>query len=156
VSEPDNGENEAETPAAQNPTRSELIKVLASPLSRRRRNSAGEAPYTFLSFLNSPLPLLPLPFLLNSSPNYSKMAAVARSIRPFASRALAQKPVTPVCSAAAAFRFPRGTRSFSQSPLGELFCPQSWSMESPGALHMGLKLEFDSWDDIELDEVIDS
>lgn len=84
------------------------------------------------------------------------MAAVARSIRPFASRALAQKPLTPVGSAAAAFRFPRGTRNFSQSPLGEFCCPQSWSMELPGAFYVKLKLESEFWDDLELDEVIDS
>ncbi|KAJ5226222.1 hypothetical protein N7468_007447 [Penicillium chermesinum] len=45
------------------------------------------------------------------------MSAVARTIRPFASRALAQKPLAPMCRAAPAFRFPRGTRSFTQSPL---------------------------------------
>lgn len=83
------------------------------------------------------------------------MAAVARSIRPFASRALAQKPLAPISRAAPAFRFPRGTRSFSQSPLGELFYPQSWSMESPGASHMELEVEDQFWDNIELDEVID-
>ncbi|KAJ6120610.1 Glycine cleavage system H protein [Penicillium sp. IBT 18751x] len=48
------------------------------------------------------------------------MSAVARSIRPFASRALAQKPFASTCRAAPAFRFPRGTRSFSQSPLAQV------------------------------------
>ncbi|KAJ5682347.1 Glycine cleavage system H protein [Penicillium macrosclerotiorum] len=48
------------------------------------------------------------------------MSAVARSIRPFASRALAQKPLASACRAAPAFRFPRGTRSFSQSPLAQV------------------------------------
>ncbi|GLI73928.1 glycine cleavage system H-protein subunit [Penicillium ochrochloron] len=48
------------------------------------------------------------------------MASVARSIRPFASQALAQKPLASACRAAPAFRFPRGTRSFSQSPLAQV------------------------------------
>ncbi|KAJ5551231.1 hypothetical protein N7461_005929 [Penicillium sp. DV-2018c] len=48
------------------------------------------------------------------------MSSVARAIRPFASRALAQKPIAPICKATPAFRFPRGTRSFSQSPLSQL------------------------------------
>ncbi|OQD78732.1 hypothetical protein PENDEC_c001G00201 [Penicillium decumbens] len=48
------------------------------------------------------------------------MSAVARSIRPFAFRALAQKPLASACRAAPAFRFPRGTRSFSQSPLAQV------------------------------------
>lgn len=48
------------------------------------------------------------------------MSAVARSIRPFASRALAQKPLASTCRATPAFRFPRGTRSFSQSPLAQV------------------------------------
>ncbi|KAJ5091645.1 hypothetical protein NUU61_006515 [Penicillium alfredii] len=48
------------------------------------------------------------------------MSAVARSVRPFASRVLAQKPLTPVCRASPAFRFPRGTRSFSQSPFAQV------------------------------------
>ncbi|KAJ5166896.1 Glycine cleavage system H protein [Penicillium canariense] len=48
------------------------------------------------------------------------MAAVARSIRPSAFRALAQRPLAPSLGAAPAFRFPRGTRSFSQSPLAQV------------------------------------
>lgn len=84
------------------------------------------------------------------------MAAVARSIRPFASRVLAQKPLAPVSRTAPAFRFPRGTRCFAQSPLGELSCPQSWSMDSSGAFRVKLELKARFWDDIELDEVIDS
>ncbi|KAJ5578169.1 Glycine cleavage system H protein [Penicillium hispanicum] len=48
------------------------------------------------------------------------MATVARTIRPFASRALAQKPLTAAYRPAPAFRFPRGTRSFSQSPLAQV------------------------------------
>ncbi|KAI2791310.1 Glycine cleavage system H protein [Penicillium oxalicum] len=48
------------------------------------------------------------------------MASIARSIRPLASRALAQKPLASTCRAAPAFRFPRGTRSFSQSPLAQV------------------------------------
>ncbi|KAJ5574956.1 Glycine cleavage system H protein [Penicillium hetheringtonii] len=48
------------------------------------------------------------------------MASIARSIRPLASRAVAQKPLASTCCAAPAFRFPRGTRSFSQSPLSQL------------------------------------
>lgn len=82
------------------------------------------------------------PFLSNSSSRYSEMAAVARSLRPFASRALAQKPLAPVSRAAPAFRFPRGTRCFSQSPLGELSCLQSLSMESKGAFEMTFVLCF--------------
>lgn len=85
---------------------------------------------SFLSFLNSlRLPLLSSFQLLLST---SKMASIARSIRPFASQALAQKSLVPACRAAPAFRFPRGSRSFSQSPLGELLCPPSWQNESPG------------------------
>lgn len=61
------------------------------------------------------------------------MASAARSIRPFVSQALAQKPLASACRAGPAFRFPRGTRSFSQSPLGELFHGPSWSYESPAA-----------------------
>ncbi|CAL5871130.1 uncharacterized protein PFLUO_LOCUS5376 [Penicillium psychrofluorescens] len=46
--------------------------------------------------------------------------SVARVVRPFASRLLAQ-PSTPLCRAAPVLRFPRGsTRSFSQSPLAQL------------------------------------
>lgn len=56
------------------------------------------------------------------------MASVARAFRPLASRALAQKPAAPICRAAPAFRFPRGTRSFSQSPLCESKCPLKLSM----------------------------
>ncbi|CAG8150213.1 unnamed protein product [Penicillium olsonii] len=48
------------------------------------------------------------------------MSSVARAIRPFASRVLAQKPIAPICQASPAFRFPRGTRSFSQSPLAKI------------------------------------
>ncbi|KAJ5727793.1 hypothetical protein N7493_005613 [Penicillium malachiteum] len=48
------------------------------------------------------------------------MASVARAFRPIASRALAQQPVAPIYRATPAFRFPRGTRSFSQSPLAQL------------------------------------
>ncbi|KAJ5082569.1 hypothetical protein N7532_011612 [Penicillium argentinense] len=48
------------------------------------------------------------------------MASIARTIRPFACRALAQKPSSPACCTAPAFRFPRGTRGFSQSPLSQL------------------------------------
>ncbi|KAF7718906.1 Glycine cleavage system H-protein [Penicillium ucsense] len=48
------------------------------------------------------------------------MSSIARSIRPFASRALAQKPFTCTPRAAPAFRFPRGTRSFSQSPFAQV------------------------------------
>ncbi|KAF3397762.1 Glycine cleavage system H protein [Penicillium rolfsii] len=48
------------------------------------------------------------------------MASVARFVRPFASQALAQKPLASACRAAPAFRFPRGTRSFSQSPLAQV------------------------------------
>ncbi|KAJ5975861.1 hypothetical protein N7481_009568 [Penicillium waksmanii] len=48
------------------------------------------------------------------------MSSVARSVRPFASRVLAQKPLASTCRAAPAFRFPRGTRTFSQSPLSQL------------------------------------
>ncbi|KAJ5960632.1 uncharacterized protein N7479_007782 [Penicillium vulpinum] len=51
------------------------------------------------------------------------MSSVARAIRPFASRALAQKPLTSACQVSPAFRFPRGTRSFSQSPLCECHAP---------------------------------
>lgn len=69
------------------------------------------------------------------------MAAVARSIRPFASRVLAQKPVAPMCRAAPAFRFPRGTRSFSQSPLGELSHTQIWSEMPPEASDGGIATE---------------
>ncbi|KAJ5450134.1 Glycine cleavage system H protein [Penicillium daleae] len=48
------------------------------------------------------------------------MASIARSVRPFASQALAQKPLASACRVAPAFRFPRGTRSFSQSPLAQV------------------------------------
>ncbi|KAF4761053.1 hypothetical protein HAV15_005489 [Penicillium sp. str.  len=48
------------------------------------------------------------------------MSFVARAIRPFASRVLTQKPLASACQVAPAFRFPRGTRSFSQSPLSQL------------------------------------
>ncbi|KAJ5039206.1 glycine cleavage system H-protein subunit [Penicillium rubens] len=47
------------------------------------------------------------------------MSSVARAIRPFASRVLSQKPLASACQVSPAFRFPRGTRSFSQSPLCE-------------------------------------
>ena len=79
----------------------------------------------FLSFLNPPLSPPTSSFLLNSSILTFKMASVARAFRPLASRALAQKPAAPICRATPAFRFPRGTRSFSQSPLGECRCPLS-------------------------------
>ncbi|KAJ5902076.1 hypothetical protein N7495_002604 [Penicillium taxi] len=46
------------------------------------------------------------------------MLSVTRTIRPFASRLLAQKPL--ICASAPAFRFPRGTKSFSQSPLAQI------------------------------------
>lgn len=55
------------------------------------------------------------------------MSSVARAIRPFASRVLTQKPLASACQIAPAFRFPRGTRSFSQSPLCEY-------REPPGAV----------------------
>lgn len=84
------------------------------------------------------------------------MSAVARSIRPFASRALAQKPLASACRAAPASRFPRGTRSFSQSPLGELPCPSSW----PCGRNVLFIKEMDPlWplvDRIELHEVIET
>ncbi|KAJ5554140.1 Glycine cleavage system H protein [Penicillium frequentans] len=48
------------------------------------------------------------------------MASVARAFRPLTSRALAQKPLASSCRATPAFRFPRGTRSFSQSPLAQV------------------------------------
>ncbi|PYH99316.1 glycine cleavage system H protein [Aspergillus ellipticus CBS 707.79] len=51
------------------------------------------------------------------------MSPIAHSLRPFASRLLAQKlPLSSVCRAAAApASFPRGSiRSFSQSPLSQL------------------------------------
>ncbi|KAJ5752964.1 hypothetical protein N7520_009881 [Penicillium odoratum] len=48
------------------------------------------------------------------------MASIARAFRPFASRAVAQKPLASSCRATPAFRFPRGTRSFSQSPLAQV------------------------------------
>ncbi|KAJ5658418.1 uncharacterized protein N7484_002067 [Penicillium longicatenatum] len=48
------------------------------------------------------------------------MACVARAFRPLTSRALAQKPLVSSCRATPAFRFPRGTRSFSQSPLAQV------------------------------------
>lgn len=131
-------ETKQETPVAQNPTRSELIKSLGTVLSAWTQLRRGSTTITYLSFLNSPLPTLSPSLLPNSSLKSSKMAAVARSIRPFASRALAQKPLAPVCRAAPAFRFPRGTRSFSQSPLGELSCRHSWSKESPGVLYKGI------------------
>ncbi|KAB8263475.1 glycine cleavage H-protein-domain-containing protein [Aspergillus pseudonomiae] len=47
------------------------------------------------------------------------MSAVARSVRPFASRVLSQKlPLAAACRVSPAARFPRGSvRSFSQSPF---------------------------------------
>ncbi|KAJ5291384.1 Glycine cleavage system H protein [Penicillium angulare] len=48
------------------------------------------------------------------------MASVARAFRPIASRAFAQKPIAPISAVAPAFRFPRGTRSFSQSLLAQV------------------------------------
>ena len=83
----------------------------------------------FLSFLNSPLSPPTSSFLLNSSILTFTMASVARAFRPLASRSLAQKPAAPICRAAPAFRFPRGTRSFSQSPLCESKCPLKLSMD---------------------------
>lgn len=72
------------------------------------------------SFLCFSLPLSPTQL----PPDFPKMS-VARAVRPFASRLLAQ-PQTPLCRAAPALRFPRGsTRSFSQSPLGEYMPSQA-------------------------------
>ncbi|CAG8907479.1 unnamed protein product [Penicillium egyptiacum] len=51
------------------------------------------------------------------------MSSVARAIRPFTSRVLSQKPLASACQVSPAFRFPRGTRSFSQSPLCECHEP---------------------------------
>ncbi|KAE8131615.1 glycine cleavage H-protein-domain-containing protein [Aspergillus pseudotamarii] len=50
------------------------------------------------------------------------MSAVARSVRPFASRVLSQKlPLAAACRVSPAAGFPRGSvRSFSQSPFMEL------------------------------------
>lgn len=90
--------------------------VLSSTLLRRGSTVTLSFPTAYLKLSTPTFSLILLP---NYSAYHFKMAAVARSIRPFASRALAQKPLAPVCRAAPAFRFPRGTRTFSQSPLGE-------------------------------------
>ncbi|KAJ5553277.1 Glycine cleavage system H protein [Penicillium frequentans] len=88
------------------------------PLSVHHHLRRGST-YSF-PFLNSPL--LPLHFFFFSNPpsTTSKMASVARAFRPLTSRALAQKPLASSCRATPAFRFPRGTRSFSQSPLAQV------------------------------------
>lgn len=95
--------------------------------------------------------LLSLPFLLKLSPlpifpfqpfnpfNPSKMSSVARAVRPFASRVLAQKPLAPACRASPAFRFPRGTRSFSQSPLCEYCVPPMLSRRVYKILRLAMK-----------------
>jgi hypothetical protein len=86
----------------------------------RQRNSAGEGHHLSLLLKLSSLPISSHLQFLSS---ILKMSSVARAIRPFASRVLAQKPIAPICQASPAFRFPRGTRSFSQSPLCEYFAP---------------------------------
>lgn len=89
----------------------------------RQRNSAGEGHHPLslllkLSPLPNSLPTINFPFV-----HTLKMSSIARAFRPFASRVITQKPLASVCQASPAFRFPRGTRSFSQSPLCE--CPKS-------------------------------
>lgn len=106
-------------PAKSDEVSALLIGVLAKSLSGPCVNETPpEKGITFPFYLNSLL--FPFPsYTFNSLHSYSKMSSVARAIRPFASRVLAQKPIAPICQALPAFRFPRGTRSFSQSPLGE-------------------------------------
>ncbi|CAG8943136.1 unnamed protein product [Penicillium salamii] len=107
-------------PAKSDEVSALLIGVLAKSLSGPCVNETPpEKGITFPFYLNSLL----FPFssyTFNSLRSYSKMSSVARAIRPFASRVLAQKPIAPICQASPAFRFPRGTRSFSQSPLAQL------------------------------------
>lgn len=71
----------------------------------------------YLSLSISIAALFPPPLLSYSL--LSKMAAVARSFRPFASRMLSQKlPLAPACRVSPVAAFPRGSvRCFSQSPL---------------------------------------
>lgn len=111
-------------PAKSDEVSALLIGVLAKSLSGPCVNETPpEKGIVFPFYLNSPL----FPFLshtFNSFIPHSKMSSVARAIRPFASRVLAQKPIAPICQASPAFRFPRGTRTFSQSPLCEYPAPQ--------------------------------
>ncbi|KAJ5620652.1 hypothetical protein N7510_004636, partial [Penicillium lagena] len=100
-------------PSAYQPVTAVLISSAGerAALAFRPAPSLSPSSTSFLFFAS----LSPTQF----SPDFSKMS-VARAVRPFASRLLAQ-PRTPLCRAAPALRFPRGsTRNFSQSPLAQL------------------------------------
>ena len=103
------------------------VTCLAYQFRRGEPNHSAFRPAPSITPSISPLP--PFFFFVPPSPTQSlpkfHTMSVARAVRPFASRLLAQ-PRTPLCRAAPAFRFPRGsTRSFSQSPLGEYMPSQA-------------------------------
>lgn len=91
------------------------------------------------SFSSSLLELFSLPSQLYIPP--AKMSAIARCVRPFASRALSQK--LPITRVSPAMSFPRGSiRSFSQSafctivpnlPIGMLFWLDTMLTDSSGS-----------------------
>lgn len=153
----DDGRDEAEPPVAQNPARSELIKVLA-PSYRQRRNSAGEAPLVFLSFLDSPFPSLfhfpllssiPLPYTSKWPP---LLAPSAPSLPGSSPRSL-----SPPCAALRLLSASRGEPGASRRALlvsyptlrGGQRCLQKLQTEE-------LPLKTSRLNPIELDEVIDS
>lgn len=84
---------------------------------------------SFLSFLNSlRLPLLPFLSITPLHFQNGLHCSLCPPLRLPGPCPEASRFRLPRC---ACFPLPRGTRSFSQSPLGELFCPPSWQSESP-------------------------